>query len=382
MAFLSNPATPWLIAVVTFVIGLIFWRSAREHSGRPARIALSILGLPLLALGSLMLIGAGVAAWKFSAARVAYPMQGKLVDVGGHRIHLTCEGPASALTVLWLSGGYSQGLWLANQHEALKGRNRSCLIDPAGTGWSDAGPFPRTMERIIDDAHRALIAGGERGPFVYAGHSWGGAIAMNIAAKYPADTAGLLLIDPTAPLWQLFYAALGCPASDAGPAVLAGTMFGLAYINALNPLRSPSTAVSRNVLGQQTWEALVVNELRPVARLSNRSSDEASCHDPFSSILAPASLGDIPLLLITQKLTREDRLKWADPHLSPFERTNFLAFNDYAGRQSAGLSRRSQIVYAPVGSGHLIPHTEPAFIQEQLDQFLAALAAGQFPPLP
>jgi pimeloyl-ACP methyl ester carboxylesterase len=44
-----------------------------------------------------------------------------------------------------------------------------------------------------------LQRGNEPGPYVLAGHSFGGLYALTFAARYPEDVAGLVLVDSTAP---------------------------------------------------------------------------------------------------------------------------------------------------------------------------------------
>ena len=48
---------------------------------------------------------------------------------------------------------------------------------------------------MADEAHRLLEAAGIAGPFVIVGHSYGGMIARLLAHNYPADVAGLVLVD-------------------------------------------------------------------------------------------------------------------------------------------------------------------------------------------
>jgi pimeloyl-ACP methyl ester carboxylesterase len=84
-------------------------------------------------------------------------------------------------------------------HRRVSPAVRSILIDRPGTGWSDIGPFPRTTVRECGELVAALEAAGEKGPFIWAGHSYGGLLAANIARRHPGRTHSVALLDATPP---------------------------------------------------------------------------------------------------------------------------------------------------------------------------------------
>jgi pimeloyl-ACP methyl ester carboxylesterase len=53
--------------------------------------------------------------------------------------------------------------------------------------------------RIAADLHTLLERARIPGPYVLAGHSFGGLYVQSFAAQFPDDTAGLVLLDSTAP---------------------------------------------------------------------------------------------------------------------------------------------------------------------------------------
>ncbi|MCY4282728.1 MAG: alpha/beta hydrolase, partial [Gammaproteobacteria bacterium] len=123
---------------------------------------------------------------------------GKLVDVGGFRLHIHCVGQGAPAIILDSGvGGFSLE-WTRIQN-ALAHRTRVCSYDRAGYGWSDLGPLPRTSKRITRELHTLLQKAGVAGPYILAGHSFGGYNAQLFARNYPDETAGLVLIDASHP---------------------------------------------------------------------------------------------------------------------------------------------------------------------------------------
>ncbi len=122
------------------------------------------------------------------------PLLGTLVDVGGHRIHLYCTGEGSP-TVVVASGGFSFD-WGLVQPEVAQW-TRICTYDTAGTAWSDriAETLPPGCENRVSELHALLQHAGIPGPYVVVGFSVGGLIARLYASRYPADLAGMVLVD-------------------------------------------------------------------------------------------------------------------------------------------------------------------------------------------
>ena len=67
----------------------------------------------------------------------------------------------------------------------------ACAYDRAGQGWSDPGPLPRDGVHIATDLHALLATAGIPGPYVLAGHSYGGLFIRAFARQYPDEVAGL-----------------------------------------------------------------------------------------------------------------------------------------------------------------------------------------------
>ena len=110
-----------------------------------------------------------------------------------------CLGQGGRRTVVLEAGLGSWSLDMRLLQEELAATTRVCAYDRAGYGWSEPGPQPRTGERIVDELETLLEAAGEPGPYVLAGHSFGGLTTLMFAEANPEDVAGVVLIDPSHP---------------------------------------------------------------------------------------------------------------------------------------------------------------------------------------
>jgi len=126
-----------------------------------------------------------------------YPPPGRLVDVGGYRLHIHCSGPEGdgGPTVVMDAGiGECSLGWGLVQPEIARFA-RVCTYDRAGLGWSDSAPTPRTSQQIVRDLHALLTNAGIGPPYVLVGHSFGGLNARLYASQFPEDVAGIVLVD-------------------------------------------------------------------------------------------------------------------------------------------------------------------------------------------
>ncbi len=119
---------------------------------------------------------------------------GKLVDLGGHRLHLYCTGKGSPTVVIEMGFEEFSSDWGLVQDPVAK-FTRVCSYDRAGYAWSDPGPLPRTFAQINLELRSALARGGEHGPYILVGHSYGGGVVRNFALSYPKQVAGMVFVD-------------------------------------------------------------------------------------------------------------------------------------------------------------------------------------------
>ncbi|WP_309604915.1 alpha/beta hydrolase [Phenylobacterium sp.] len=113
----------------------------------------------------------------------------------GRRIHATCLGSGSP-TVLFEPGGEGSMLSWQKVQPAVTAMTRTCFYDRAGMGYSDPPAAPITAISVTDEMRAVLAKLGVKSPVVIVGHSIGGFYATVFADRFPADVAGLVLIDP------------------------------------------------------------------------------------------------------------------------------------------------------------------------------------------
>ena len=127
-----------------------------------------------------------------------HPPPGRFVDLGTHRLHLLEKGQGSP-TIVLEAGLMSTVLSWSEIQSTLSQSYRVVSYDRAGLGWSDLGPMPRTADRMVEELHTLLQRAAIPPPYVLVGHSFGGLTMPLFAARYPEETAGVVLVDPVAP---------------------------------------------------------------------------------------------------------------------------------------------------------------------------------------
>jgi pimeloyl-ACP methyl ester carboxylesterase len=126
---------------------------------------------------------------------VAAPLGNRYELSGGAMLlHRSGSGGPS---VVYLAGGGMSGLYYWNVHNLVAEFTTSVLYDRLGLGWSDVVDQPRSGTQVTDDLHELLRVAAVPGPYALVGHSLGGLYARLYAKRFPADVAGMVLLDPT-----------------------------------------------------------------------------------------------------------------------------------------------------------------------------------------
>ena len=178
------------------LLALVVWMAVQAHRHLRSRSRRWLL-YPVIGMLAVAAVGGGYET--VSAATDAPPaMPGQSIDVGGHSLHLHCTGTGRPTVVLQPGGGAmsSDMGWIAPRVAA---DTRVCVYDRPGRGWSEAVSTPQDASQIATDLHTLLRRGNVPGPYVLAGHSFGGLYVLTYAARYPDDVAGMVVVDTTAP---------------------------------------------------------------------------------------------------------------------------------------------------------------------------------------
>lgn len=177
----------------------------------------------LLALGALLggialaVVGCAPAPVDGGDATVAPSEQADVAgtfDIGGREMYLECRGQGSPTVILVSGGGIAGDVWDSPLGErptvqpTIAEETRVCSYDRPGTtraraeggvSRSDPVPQPVTPSDSATDLHALLEASGEDGPYILAGHSYGGLVARYYANRYPDDVVGMVLVDSFSP---------------------------------------------------------------------------------------------------------------------------------------------------------------------------------------
>ncbi len=361
LAVLSHDAAGLLVAAL---VGLLFFGLAR--------VAPDALRMPLVAVGVALSLLLGLASarhlWTLSRARRATPPPGRLVDVGGYRVHLLAEGkvPPGRVPVIWFAGGHATGYGMHHLHRAFRGETRSILIDRPGTGWSDTGPFPRTTAREADEMVLALERAGEKGPFIWAGHSFGGLLAANIARRRPELVHLLVLLDPT-PLETIVFGPRLSALKDMRRGAWLGGLAQLFGVNlqerhnarmAQVPAYKQAMEATQAVLGPEVAAASAVQanagHFFAQASIYSELSPEGVAAVAWDTVVYDRDLGDLPVWLVGPKDDEDGDIALLPEARAGSDANARRMFRFFAATRERYLatSTRSRRVVAPKGAGH------------------------------
>jgi pimeloyl-ACP methyl ester carboxylesterase len=309
----------------------------------------------------------------------AIPPPGKVVDIGGFRLHLHCTGEGSPTIVLDAALGASSLSWSLVQ-PALAKVSRVCSYDRAGFGWSDPGPMPRTADRIAGELRTLLERAGVPPPFVFVGHSFGGFVGLIFARRFSAETTGLVLVDPAhAEDWVtpapkervqidrgVRLCRYGAVTARIGLARMVSTLVGFGQVRTARVLVK---LASRRGLSRQD-EAILAPvrklppELRPtLAQFWSKPHFFEALGSQIESVCLTAAMvldataggyGDLPLITISSTDPGAYRLRQQDA--------------------MAALSTRGRHIMASQ-SGHWIPLDQPQVVIDAISEVVAAARA-------
>src|SRR6266496_3369803 len=285
-------------------------------SSRPRRTIrqrlLRLLVICSLSLVGLLLLGLSYQAIASAVDTAHYPPPGKLVDIGGYRLHINCTGTGSPTVILDAGLGGTSLDWSKVQ-PAVARFTRVCSYDRAGYGWSDTGPGPRTSQQIVKELHLLLVHAQISGPYLLVGHSLGGLNMRLYAYRYPQEVAGMVLLDSTSEhqfaqfgTYPPFFAPQAVSAAEQQYLLLRGAaLFGVARLalqTGLFPLEEAAAypaAVQPIHLAQAAQTRYFSTQYDELAALQESAAQVRAART------ASPSYGHLPLIVLSQDYSHD-----------------------------------------------------------------------------
>lgn len=334
----------------------------------PVVVLAVVVGVFVLLAGSLFL-------WHGAATileKRRFRPPGTLLDVGGRRVHLSLAGPAGDQTggpavVIETGRGHPAILWSHIATEVARTAG-VVLYDRPGYGWSDPTSTPRTGRQVAAELHALLQAAGVPGPYILVGHSLGGMYVRAFAGLYPAEVAGLVLVDARhedisllqppvfAEVDRKFY-RLVLPLARLGVGRLIGRLKPGVFIGGPAMREKLPPALRTVADAVLLWPDLLPATAAETARFPDVSAELCACGD----------LGDKPLVVLTAG--RQELGGWG---IAGEEWERLRAIMAAGQVKLARLSSRGrQTIVAD--SGHNIYLEQPEVVVQAIRAVLAAV---------
>ncbi|HYN89985.1 MAG TPA: alpha/beta hydrolase, partial [Ardenticatenaceae bacterium] len=328
---------------------------------RPSRVGRFVFALLVLLA---LVMGCGtiyeaVARWRELRA-VTEP--GQLVDVGGYRLHIVCQGeraPGAPAVILDAGVGGWSAHWSTFQRRVAEFA-RVCSYDRAGMGWSDAGPQPRDGRRVVAELHALLAGAGESPPYLLVGASRGGQYARLYRDAYPAEVSGLVLVDPE-PEEMRSRSAMVRNLASQNPVLYSvlRTLRGVGFLRLLmrDPTATPTLPCLPSIVGTLPAEerAAYLAVEGQAKCFDSVLAEEAATNAREEQLRQAAPLGDLPMIVLVRGVSVADAETegiWRELQ-----------------QELAGLSTRGTLVQA-ASSGHEIARDQPELVIDAIRQLL------------
>ncbi|PYV83197.1 MAG: hypothetical protein DMG93_09395 [Acidobacteria bacterium] len=319
------------------------------------RISLSVAAL--LAAGTIFQFS--ITLWESHR----YPPPGKLVDIGGLRLHINCTGAGSPTVVLESGPNDSSVIWQLLQTQISK-FTRVCSYDRAGFGWSDAPNEPRSSSNIANELERLLTRADVSGPYILVGHDFGTLDLRVFATRHRQQVAGMVFVDSVHPemhhrppfnvgaqstLTNIYYRLMPWTVLAGVPRIL-----GWCRDNFIFPNQP------------KEWVQLVPEATAQYCRLQSLRTEQAQVTDEDGSFPAMTGpFGDIPLVV----LSHDPQVNNFGGFFSPAK----LVEAERAWMEMQGelrtLSSRSKWIVAK-GSEHWIQIHRPEFVATAVQELV------------
>lgn len=319
--------------------------------------------LSLLAVSLTFLFALGVLAKH--RLKKKYPPIGQMIDIGGYGLHMHIEGEGTP-TVVFDSGAGGIGLAWELVRPAISKMTRVITYDRAGLGWSDPSPKPRRADVMAEELHALLKNANIEAPFILVGHSLGGVVARQFAAKYPNEVVGLVMVD-SAHEQQIkhFPEALVKMVNS-----MKGMMGVMKLLNKLGIFALKPDLIQIGDNGKLS-KGLVAN-MQGVMASSNSHAEAmiAETESVYAAETQPVStLGDLPLIVIRHGQLDENAVP---PSLGQQVRDEYEVAWQTLQAEILSLSTRGGLIVAE-RSGHNIMFDQPEIVIESIVEMVGKI---------
>ncbi len=318
--------------------------SKPSMSRSQTRVAIWVAGLLIVALA----LGAAL-QWALSHRALSNTIPpGRLVDIGGHQLHLLCQGERAPTVILEPGLPGSSLSWESVTADIAK-FTRVCTYDRAGYAWSETGPAPRTTDSIAQELRLLVQNAAIEPPYVLVGHSFGGLVVQRFAGRFPSEVAGMVLVDAAHPD-QVSQTVELDSATALGRAIGLLAPTGIPRFFFPVPAGSPESR-DPPVLRREKQMLKTTRSLRAIA------AELAGLPESLQQVKAdPPNLGRKPLIVLTEGRRRAEF--W---HAKQEDLTQLSEASDWRIIEDAG---------------HFIHHDQPDLVVDAVRDVLEQLRAG------
>jgi pimeloyl-ACP methyl ester carboxylesterase len=303
------------------------------------------LVVPAAVLIAVLLAGLAYQRVATAASFRRYKAPGRMVDVGGYKLHIHCTGRGPSVVLESGLGGWSVD-WTRVQ-PGVERFARVCSYDRSGMGWSERGPASAsTREGIAKQLKQLLDAADVPPPYILVGHSLGGIYVREFARRYAGDVAGMVFVDSS-------HEEMGKTASKKEREEIESQVRILKIARYLMPF-GLQRIIKLPVANAEELPA----DVRPLANgIGYRSISYLSFYDEIAPLLAADHAGtlrlepvpDVPIVALASESNISKHDNWKDLQ-----------------QELAGLSSHGRLVVAE-GSGHFIQVDRPELVIEAID---------------
>lgn len=319
---------------------------------------LKYTGLTLVVLAAIGAVYQVVAA---NIDQAKFPAPGQIVSVDGLAMHLDCRGTGEPTVILeagLTSGSASWGL----VQDPLAEQTQVCAYDRAGMDWSELGDSNISAPEVAQRLHKLLVKADVAPPYLLVGMSAGGVFVREFYHQHPDAVEGMVLVDSS-------HEQQGnrLPTEDS-LATMNQLLSACQWFQPLGVVRAAglvSRFVDQYELPQPMQQVMLANmnysySCKAMLAESRGFGAEVSDTQP------PASLGDLPLSVLTQGI---EPTGIAEVGLSDEEAREQRKIWNELQLELTNLSSRGRHLVAE-RSGHMIHLQQPELIVQEINSMV------------